>query len=120
MICTTQVTELLNTAYIERLNATFRKNIAPLARRSRNWMKSPLKLNAWIYLEGTTYNFCRPHKSLGKKVTPAIAAGITKHIWSVKELLEYQVPPPFWKPSKRGPRNDKDLQVLRDWRPDLL
>jgi transposase-like protein len=120
LIKITQSTPLLNTAYIERLNATFRQKVSALGRRSRHLMKVPKNLNAWIYLQGATYNFCRPHRSLGKNTSPAMTAGITKHIWSVKELLEYRIPPPLWKPKKRGPRNDKDLEILRFWRPDLI
>ena len=54
-----------------------------------------------MYLLGTVYNFCTPHTSLaqaGGKTTPAMAAGITEHCWSVHELLSYHVPPPRWHP----------------------
>jgi hypothetical protein len=33
------------------------------------------------------YNFCRPHQSLERKTTPAMAAGITDHVWTVAEIV---------------------------------
>jgi transposase-like protein len=87
----------LNTAYIERLNATFRSRLASLARRSRALLKNPETLTPLVYLMGSVYNFCSEHKSLQLKLwvgergfrwvqrTPAMAAGITDHCWSVKE-----------------------------------
>lgn len=32
------------------------------------------------------YNFARPHKTLGTKITPAMAAGISSHVWTVEEV----------------------------------
>ena len=43
-------------------------------------------LKAALALHVAYYDFCRIHRSL--RVTPAMAAGITDHIWSVRELLE--------------------------------
>jgi hypothetical protein len=54
----------LNTAYIERLNATFRSRLASLARRSRALLKSPETLTPLVYWMGSVYNFCSEHKSL--------------------------------------------------------
>jgi hypothetical protein len=53
------------------------------------------------YLIGTVYHCCTPHTSrahAGGKTTPAMAAGITDHGWSVHERLSYHVPPPRWTP----------------------
>jgi hypothetical protein len=33
------------------------------------------------------YNFCRPHQSLGKKTTPAIASELTDHVWTMAEIV---------------------------------
>jgi hypothetical protein len=33
------------------------------------------------------YNFCRPHQSLERKTTPAMAAGVTDHVWTVAEIV---------------------------------
>jgi transposase-like protein len=58
----------LNTAYIERLNATFRSRLASLARRSRVLLKNPETPTPLVYLMGSIYNFCSEHKSLRLKL----------------------------------------------------
>src|SRR5947209_10463667 len=94
---------VINTAYIERLNATFRERRAPLARRSRALARQTLTLHEGMFLVGTVYNFCTPHESLcrAQKTTPAMAAGITDHCWTVRELLSFHVPSPRWAPPKQ-------------------
>jgi hypothetical protein len=101
---------VINTAYIERLNATFRERLSSLTRRGRALARHTLTLQHGMYLIGTVYNFCTPHASLRLATlgvggqclqrTPAMAAGITDHCWSVRELLSYPVPPPRWTPPK--------------------
>jgi hypothetical protein len=49
---------------------------------SKKWGNLKAAYAVWF----TFYNFCRVHKSL--RVTPAMQAGITDHIWSMRELLE--------------------------------
>ena len=81
---------MINTAYIERLNATFRERLASLTRRGRALARRTLTLQHGMYLIGTVYNFCTPHASLAHAsggTTPAMAAGITDHCWTVQELL---------------------------------
>src|SRR6266481_879257 len=70
---------VINTAYIERLNATFRERLAALTRRGRALARRTLTLHEGMFLVGTVYNFCTPHESLchAQKTTPAMAAGIT-------------------------------------------
>src|SRR5262249_10954398 len=83
---------VINTAYIERLNATFRERLASLTRRGRALARCTLTLQHGMYLIGTVYNFCTPHASLAHtdgETTPAMAAGITDHCWSMRELLSY-------------------------------
>jgi len=46
-----------------------------------------------MWLVGTTYNLLWAHRTLGQSRTPAMAAGITDHRWSMEELLTYPVPP---------------------------
>jgi len=99
----------INTSYIERLNATFRAALAPLTRRGRRLAHGAALLTSWMWLVGTAYNFCWPHESLrlpalgGRKWqerTPAMAAGLTDHVWPLEEMLHYRVlavevaPPP--------------------------
>jgi transposase-like protein len=111
----------INTAYIERLNATFRGAMTPLVRRGRALARTEGTLTAGMFLVGCAYNFCWEHESLrletekggGRKWhgrTPAMAAGLTDHRWTMPELLSHRVPPPLWvAPKRRGrPPKPKD------------
>lgn len=100
---------VLNTAFIERLNATFRERLATLTRRCRHAAHRLEALETGMYLIGCTYNFCVVHdelsssKHFGLPTTPAMAAGLTDHRWSLKELLLWkQAPAPWHKPKQRG------------------
>jgi len=113
---------VINTASIERLNATFRERLASLTRRGRALARHTLTLQHGMYLIGTVYNCCTPHASLrlaapgvgGRCLqrTPAMAAGITDRCWSVQELLSYHVPPPHWTPPKQRGRPSHALKRL--------
>ena len=110
--------KVLNTAFIERLNGTFRSRLVPLIRRGRCLARTERTLHTGMYLVGTVYNFCCFHDSLrlraaggsGRKWqqrTPAMAAGLTEHRWSVGELLHYRIrPKPLalekWRGKRRG------------------
>jgi hypothetical protein len=89
---------VINTAYIERLNATFRERLAPLARRCRALARHTMTLHEGMFVVGTVYNFCTPHESLSQtqQTTPAMAAGITDHGWTMHELLSFHVPLSRW------------------------
>jgi len=110
---------VINTAYIERLNATFRARLASLTRRGRALARHTLTLQHGMYLIGTVYNFCTPHASLahvGRGTTPAMAAGITDHCWTVQELLSFHVPPPRWTPPKqRGRPSHAFKRLIERW-----
>ena len=114
---------VLNTAYIERLNGTFREHLASLARRTRGLARTVTRLEAGMWLVGTIYNFCTPHASLGEMAakavrdrTPAMAAGITRRCWSVGELLSYHVPPLRWTPPKKRDRRSREmLALIEQW-----
>jgi len=117
---------VINTAYIERLNATFRERWAPLVRRGRALARQTRTLEQGMYLIGTVYNFCTPHASLRSAArgqaaaasgcTPAMAAGITDHCWTVQELLSFHVPPPRWAPPKRRGRPSQAFQhTIERW-----
>lgn len=100
---------VLNTAFIERLNATFRERLATLTRRCRHAAQRLEALETGMYLIGCVYNFCVVHDELsssthfGTPTTPAMAAGLAARRWSVKELLLFQVAPPAWvEPKRRG------------------
>ena len=109
---------MLNTSYIERLNATFRQRLALLCRRTRQGAKKLVRVEPGMWLIGCVYNFCQSHLSLrrcnwrserGKWVefTPAMASGITNHIWSINELMWFKVPPPPDVPPKKRGRPPK-------------
>jgi hypothetical protein len=110
---------VINTAFIERLNATFRQCLACLARRTRHLARHVQTLEAGMFLVGCVYNFCTDHHALRLPLwiterrchwvhrTPAMAAGLTDHRWSVLELLTFKVPPPPFVPPKRRGRPPK-------------
>jgi len=122
LLTQTQGSGQINTAYVERLNATFRSRLATLVRRGRSLVRQMMTLQHGMYLVGTVYNFCTEHQSLrlagligGHKWlgrTPAMAAGITDHRWCVAELLMLHVPLPPWRPPKRRGRRSKAMQRL--------
>jgi transposase-like protein len=98
----------INTAYIERLNATFRLRLHCLVRSSRTLIRHPQTLEAWMWLVGSCYNFCTEHEALRLKLflstrkhtwvarTPVMATGLTDHCWTVAELLTFKHPPHGW------------------------
>lgn len=117
---------VINTAYIERLNATFRAHLTPLVRRGRALARTTRVLTAGMYLVGCAYNLCWYHDSLRLATTPgaattaakwiartpAMAAGLTDHRWTMGELLRYQVPPSLWVAPRRHGRPPKERPAL--------
>jgi hypothetical protein len=105
---------VINTTYIERLNATFRERLAPLARRCRALARHTLTLHEGMFVVGTVSNFCTPHESLSQaqRTTPTMAAGITAHCWTRHALLSFHVPLSRWTPPKRRGRPARALQHL--------
>jgi len=80
----------INTAYIERLNATFRARMPVFCRRTRSLARTVERIEAELFWSGVIYNFCTWHTSLS--ASPAMAAGLTDHIWSIEELLRFKIP----------------------------
>jgi len=108
----------INTAYIERLNATFRSALTPMVRRGRAIAHTEATLSAGMWLVGCAYNFCWLHGSLRvaapagacwkwQERTPAMAAGLTNCRWTMRKLLRYQVPLSPWVAAKRRGRPPK-------------
>jgi len=106
---------VLNTAFIERLNGTIRERLASLTRKCRHAARRLAALESGMWLLGCTYNLCWPHHELSRRatkaheergevlLTPAMASGLTDHIWSIQELLSYRVAPlPWMEPKRRG------------------
>lgn len=128
LLATSQGGGVINTAYIERLNATFRQRLACLARRTRCLVQEQATLAAGMYVVGCFYNFCDEHESLRLRLwlterrhrwvqrTPAMAAKLTDHCWTPTELLTFKVPPPPWTPPpRRGPRSKQTQALVERW-----
>lgn len=118
----------INTAFIERLNATFRQRLSFLVRRTRSLARQPETLTTGMYVVGCLYNFCTFHRSLRVKLfvgsygyhwvqrTPAMAASLTDHCWTISELFTFRVPPSRWEPPKqRGRPSRATRQLVERW-----
>jgi IS1 family transposase/transposase-like protein len=73
------------TSHVERQNLTMRTNIRRFTRLTNGFSKKWENHWAALCLWFGYYNFCRLHRSI--RVTPAIEAGITDHVWDLAELL---------------------------------
>ena len=92
----------IGTSYVERINLTIRTSLSRFIRKGMNFSKTKRKHTKALDLFQAWYNFIKPHKSLRLKVesgnkkwfrrTPAMAEGITDHVWNLKELLTFRVP----------------------------
>jgi hypothetical protein len=101
----------INTAFVERLNLDLRQHVAAIGRRVATLCKGEDGLCHQLSLCQTSHNFCLPHTSLRQPLpqplptngtgsaqpwrpcTPAMAAGLTDHVWSLREVWLYRVPP---------------------------
>jgi IS1 family transposase len=101
----------INTAFIERINLDIRQHVAAVGRRVTTLCKHEDGLRQQLALYQVYHNFCLPHASLRQPLpqpvpthgigsaqkwrpqTPAMAAGLTDHVWSLCEVLLYRVPP---------------------------
>lgn len=75
----------ISTSYVERNNWTIRCSIKRFTRLTNAFSRKLENLRAAVSLWFAYYNFCRVHGSL--RITPAMAAGISDHIWSLEEVL---------------------------------
>jgi len=109
------VGQVINTAFIERLNLSIRQGVAALGRKVTSLAKTNTGLTSQLSLWRAYYNFCLPHTSLRRPLpkpqptkgdgspkkwqqrTPSMAAGVTNRIWRLEELLLFRVPP--WRQS---------------------
>jgi IS1 family transposase len=101
----------INTAFIERLNLSIRQHVAAVGQRVTTLCKGEDGVHQQLVLSHVYHNFCLPHTSLRQPLpqpeltkgtgsakqwrprTPAMAAGLTEHVWSVREVLLFRVPP---------------------------
>jgi IS1 family transposase len=101
----------INTAFVERLNLDIRQRVAAIGRRVNTLCQGEAGLRDQLALFQVYHNFVLPHASLRQALlipaltngrgsaklwrpcTPAMAAGVTDHVWSLTEVLLYRVPP---------------------------
>jgi len=77
----------ISTSYVERQNLTMRMSMRRFTRLTNAFSKKVENHAAAVSLHFFHYNFCRVHTSLGKGTTPAMAAGLTDHPWTLAELI---------------------------------
>jgi IS1 family transposase len=101
----------INTAFVERINLDIRQHIAAVGRRVTTLCKGEDGLRQQLALYHVYHNFCLPHASLRQPLpqpvltngagsaklwrpcTPAMAAGLTDRVWTLREVLLFRVPP---------------------------
>lgn len=101
----------INTAFIERVNLSIRQHVAAVGRRVATLCKGETGVRQQLALYQVYYNFCLPHTSLRLPLpqpqptngtgsakrwqprTPAMAAGLTDRVWTLREVLLFRVPP---------------------------
>jgi transposase-like protein/IS1 family transposase len=112
-LSTSPVSQTINTSFVERDNLTWRQSNRRLTRRSNGFSKDLTWFEKQLWLASAYYHLVLPHQSLRqpltaseptrgagsprkwKPVTPAMAAGLTDHVWTTEELLSYRVPAEF-------------------------
>jgi IS1 family transposase len=75
----------VSTSYVERSNLTVRMSVRRFTRLTNAFSKKLRNHTAAFGLFSAHYNFCRIHQSL--RVTPAMAAGVSKRVWSIEDLV---------------------------------
>jgi IS1 family transposase len=113
------VSTFINTSFVERDNLTLRQHNRRLTRKTNGFSKEMSWFEKQLWLAVAYYHLVLPHQSLRQKlalpeptrgsgsarrwqlITPAMAAGLTNHIWTTTELLSYRVPVQFIDTSKR-------------------
>jgi len=101
----------ISTALVERVNLTLRQALAPLARKTSSFCKDRERMRQRVVFFQAFYNVARPHMSLRQPLplhertcrgaicprwqerTPAMAAGLTDHVWTFRELLTAKFEP---------------------------
>lgn len=82
--------EHISTSHVERLNLTTRTSVRRFTRLTNAFSTRISNHAAAVALHFAFYDYCRPHQSLGTKanpVTPAMAAGVSDHVWILDELI---------------------------------
>lgn len=76
----------ISTSFVERSNLSMRMGMRRFTRLTNGFSKKLENHGHAVALYFMHYNFCRIHKTL--RVTPAMEAGLTDHVWSIQELVE--------------------------------
>lgn len=114
--------ERASTSHVERFNLTTRMHIRRFLRRGNAFSKKIEYHRAAVSLHVVWYNFCRVHETL--RVTPAMEAGIAKHVWTVQELVERALsaepcdapqPKPLAPPPGETPVTARELPNGKGW-----
>lgn len=97
--------DLISTSYAERVNLTLRMSMRRFTRLTNAFSKRLYRHAHQVSMFLAYYNWCRPHKTLGRYLTtPAMAAELAYHPWSLEDLVEIideRTPPPA-KPGPKG------------------
>jgi transposase-like protein/IS1 family transposase len=88
VVCGNPDLDRTTTSHVERQNLTMRMSMRRLTRLTNGFSKKWENLRLSLALHFAHYNFCRVHKTI--RCTPAMEAGITKTVWSIKDLIEYK------------------------------
>ena len=76
----------ISTSYVERNNLHMRMSMRRFTRLTNGFSKKVENHAAMVSLHFMFYNFARPHSALGKNTTPAMAGGVSDHVWTVQEI----------------------------------
>jgi IS1 family transposase len=108
-----RTSQAVNTSFVERKNLSVRQHNRRLTRKTTGFSKELSWLEKQLWLSLAYYHLVLPHASLRqelsereptrgsgsarrwRQITPAMAAGITDHVWTTSELLSYRVPASF-------------------------
>lgn len=100
----------ISTSYVERSNLSIRMGIKRFARLGNGFSKKLDQHCAAIALYVAHYNLCRVHESL--RSTPAMALGITDHVWTIAELIEASLGTQPISPETTAPQRRKTFRVI--------
>jgi hypothetical protein len=103
--------EHISTSYVERSNLTLRMASKRFARLSNGFSKKIDCHLAAVGLYVAFYNLCRTHEAL--RMTPAMALGITDHVWSVAELIEAALKAVPTKPTPTPAQRRRGFRVIQ-------
>ena len=98
----------ISTSHVERQNLTMRMSMRRYTRLTNAFSKKLENHTAAVSLHFMHYNFCRVHQTL--KTTPAVAAGVTDHVWKLSELIALLENAENAVPMRRGPYKKRSAQ----------